>query len=160
MMRLMKLFGILAVLAGPLLYAAAGQAADDPVLTVTAGGVETTYTLEDLRAMPASSFETSTIWTEGVQEFTGVSLHDFLNMLDTEGSTLHATAINDYSVQIPMSDAAPGGPIIAYAQNGAEMPRRNKGPLWILYPYDSAPEFQTETYFSRSIWQLDRLAIE
>ncbi|MGB1266126.1 MAG: oxidoreductase, partial [Nereida ignava] len=49
------------------------------------------------------------------------------------------------------------GPIIAYKQNGSEMSRRRKGPLWIVYPYDDKKSYQTETVYSRSIWQLDRL---
>ena len=37
---------------------------------------------------------------------------------------------------------------------------REKGPLWIVYPYDSNIAFQTETIYARSIWQLDRISIE
>jgi len=36
---------------------------------------------------------------------------------------------------------------------------REKGPLWVIYPYDSDAKFRTEVIYSRSIWQLDRLAI-
>jgi len=31
--------------------------------------------------------------------------------------------------------------------------------LWIVYPYDSDNRFQSEIYFSRSIWQLARLTL-
>jgi hypothetical protein len=70
-----------------------------------------------------------------------------------------ATAINDYSVEIPLSDAVEGGPIIAYLMDGEEMSIRDKGPLWVIYPYDSDADFRSEVVFSRSIWQLDRLEI-
>lgn len=118
------------------------------------------YTLEDLRALPASEIETATIWTEGVQHFTGVSLHNFLDTIGVTDGTIRATAINDYSVEIPVSDAVENGPIIAYEHNGQTMSRRSKGPLWIIYPYDSEPIYQSETYFSRSIWQLDRITVQ
>jgi hypothetical protein len=36
---------------------------------------------------------------------------------------------------------------------------RDKGPLWLVYPYDSAAKYQSEVVFSRSIWQLNRLEI-
>ncbi len=37
---------------------------------------------------------------------------------------------------------------------------REKGPLWIVYPYSSSPEFQNEVIYSRSIWQLNRITVE
>jgi hypothetical protein len=52
-----------------------------------------------------------------------------------------------------------GGPIVAFARNGAPMPLRDKGPLWIVYPYDSNPDYQSELIYSRSIWQLDRIEV-
>ncbi len=58
-----------------------------------------------------------------------------------------------------MGDAVEGGPIIAYLLNGEEMSIRDKGPLWVIYPFDSDADFRSEVVFSRSIWQLDRLEI-
>ena len=105
--------------------------------------------------------ETSTIWTEGKQVFEGVSLSVLVEALGLEGTTLRASAVNDYAVDIPMSDAIEGGPIVAYLLNGAEMSLRDKGPLWIIYPYDENAAFRTEVIYSRSIWQLNRIeAIE
>ena len=68
--------------------------------------------------------------------------------------------MNDYAVDIPIGDARDGGPIIAYEIDGKPMSVREKGPLWIVYPYDSKTEYRTETIYSRSIWQLDRLQFE
>ncbi|RYH00603.1 oxidoreductase, partial [Salipiger sp. IMCC34102] len=36
---------------------------------------------------------------------------------------------------------------------------RDKGPLWIVYPYDDTPEYRSEVIYSRSIWQLDRIEV-
>jgi hypothetical protein len=107
-----------------------------------------------LEALPAESFETTTIWTEGPQIFLGVSLATLLEHVAAEGENLRLRALNDYTIDIPASDAVLGGPIIAYEQNGAAMPVREKGPLWLVYPYDSSPEYQSETIYARSIWQL------
>jgi hypothetical protein len=62
-------------------------------------------------------------------------------------------------VNIPLTDATPDGPIIAYENNGKEMTLRSKGPLWVVYPYDQSEDFRTEVTYSRSIWQLDRLEL-
>ena len=43
---------------------------------------------------------------------------------------------------------------------GAPMSVRDKGPLWIVYPYDQNTDYQSEVVFSRSIWQLNRITIQ
>ena len=30
---------------------------------------------------------------------------------------------------------------------------RDKGPIFVIYPFDEAPELYNETYFGRSVWQ-------
>lgn len=117
------------------------------------------FDFDMLEALGKTTFETTTIWTEGTEEFEGVSLSVLANVLGLEGEMLRATAINDYAVDIPLSDAVEGGPIVAYRMNGKTMSVRNKGPLWIVYPYDSEKEYRTEVIYSRSIWQLDRIEV-
>lgn len=128
-------------------------------IPVTNVGESAQFDLDGLRALGLSSIETTTIWTDGKQVFQGVSLKDLLARLNATGGQVTAKAINDYSVVIPASDAADDGPIIAYMRNGVTMSVRDKGPLWIIYPYDSASRYRTEVIYSRSIWQLDRLEI-
>lgn len=128
-------------------------------ITVTNGGETLVMDRTALMALPATTFETSTIWTEGVHSFTGVSLADLATELGLEEGQILATAINDYTVEIPLSDAVEGGPIIAYLMDGAEMSVRDKGPLWVIYPYDSDADYRSEVIYSRSIWQLDRVEI-
>lgn len=112
-----------------------------------------------LEAMAPVELTTTTMWTDGPQVFTGVLLLDLLAMLGVAGGTIRATAINDYAVDIPVSDAVEGGPVVAYLLNGQPMSVRDKGPLWIVYPYDSKREYRSEVIYSRSIWQLDRMEV-
>jgi hypothetical protein len=37
---------------------------------------------------------------------------------------------------------------------------KNKGPLFVVYPYDSKKELQSVRYYQRSVWQLKALIIE
>lgn len=117
------------------------------------------FDLEMLQALPEHSFTTTTIWTDGPQEFLGVELSVIAELIGFSGDTLSASAVNDYSVDIPISDAVQGRALIAYLRNESPMPLRDKGPLWIVFPYDSSPDFQSETIYSRSIWQLNRIAV-
>lgn len=118
------------------------------------------FDLDMLKAIGEVTFETSTPWTEGTQSFTGVSLEALMQTVGVTGGTLTATAINDYAVEIPGSDAVTDGPIIAYLQNGEPMSVREKGPLWIVYPYDSKDDYQAEVIYSRSIWQLIKIDVK
>jgi hypothetical protein len=136
-----------------------------PALTVTGLITNTNqegtavFDIAMLEALPQVTIETKTIWTEGPQTFDGVYLADLLEITGAQGATLRATALNDYSVEWPVSDITDRAPIVAFRQNGKQMNRRGKGPLWIVYPFDADPVYRTETVFSRSIWQLDRLEI-
>lgn len=132
----------------------------DGAITVTNDGDRAIFDRDMLGALGPVTVETTTIWTEGVQTFTGVPLVRLMAAVGATGDSLTARAINDYAISIPSEDWIEDGPIVAYLNNGAVMPLREKGPLWIVYPYDSAPRFQTEVTFSRSIWQLDRLTVD
>lgn len=140
--------------------------AGDVILTVSGNihgpnhGDSAVFDLAMLEAMPVTEFTTTTIWTEGPQTFQGVDLKTFLEALGADGEIVEAKAINDYAVEVPRSDAVEGGPILAYKANGAYMPRREKGPIWLVYPYDKSADYRSETIYSRSIWQLDRLTIK
>ena len=132
-----------------------------PILTVS-GDVDNdtvAFDLEMLQTLEATTFSTTTIWSEGEQTFTGVPVTDLVQAVGGTGNTPHATAINDYSVEINLSDASTEGAIIAYHLNGQPMSVRDKGPLWVVYPFDQGPEYRTESVYARSIWQLDRIEI-
>ncbi|WP_417720553.1 molybdopterin-dependent oxidoreductase [Salipiger sp.] len=115
---------------------------------------------EMMMSLGVETIHTTTIWTEGEQTFTGMPLVNLLDALGVSSGTLKAVAVNDYAVEIPVTDAVEGGPIIAWERNGSTMSVRDKGPLWLVYPFDSVPAYQSEVIYSRSIWQLDRITVE
>ena len=138
---------------------ARAESGGDPLLTVTMDDMQIVLTRAQLEEIDNANVETTTIWTEGAQSFTGVSLFRLMEELGVSEGTLLASAINDYTVEVPVSDAVEGGPIIAYQLNGSHMSVRDKGPLWLVYPYDGDPKYQSEVIYSRSIWQLDRIVL-
>lgn len=113
-----------------------------------------------LRSLPARSFQTSTVWTEGVHEFEGVPLRTLLERLGAaKDASVSAVAVNDYAVEIPASAIEDDAPIIAYHIDGATFSRREKGPLWVIFPYDEDARYRSEVTYGQSIWQLDRLTV-
>jgi len=118
------------------------------------------FDLAMLEKLPQQNFSTQTPWAKGPTRFTGPLLRDVLAAVKASGSTVKALAINDYQTLIPMADASKFDMIVAYKMNGELMPVRTKGPLFIVYPFDSKAELRSATYYERSAWQLKSLAIE
>lgn len=155
MRQLLTLLGFVSALLMPSLAAAGGI-----ILSVRAGDEVHEYTIAELRALGEVEVATSTIWTEGEQAFVGVPLMTLMNGLGVETGIVTASAVNDYAVEIPLKDTDGRAPIIAYERNGQTMSLRDKGPLWVIYPYDADPAYRTEETYSRSIWQLNRLSVQ
>jgi len=120
---------------------------------------EAWFDLEMLKSLPAREITTSSIWYEGTRTFVGVPLDILLDAINADGTTLKAVAVNAYAVTIPIDEGLSDGPILAYLMDGMEMPLRDKGPLWVVYPYDSDAKFRNEIIYGRSIWQLERLEV-
>ncbi len=118
------------------------------------------FDMDMLKALPVSTFKTATIWTPAVSSFSGVSLKTLLAAVGATGNNLHSIAINDYAVEIPAADAVEDGPIVAYAMDDKPMSVRDKGPLWVIYPFDSKPVYKSEVIYSRSIWQLAKIEVQ
>lgn len=113
-----------------------------------------------LAALPQFSFTTQTPWYKAPKKFTGPLLRDVLAAAGATGKVLTAVAINDYKVEIPVEDAQKYSVVLARLMDGQPMPLRDKGPLFIIYPYDSSADLRNERYYGRSAWQLRSLVVK
>lgn len=149
----------LALMIGLALNIGTAEAAEGILLTIrpAEGQEEKTYDINRLMALRAVEFDTSTIWTEGRHRFRGVPLKSLLQDAGIAHGVVKARALNDYAVTIPVDELQDDAPIVAYSIDGATFTARDNGPLWIVYPYDSAEEYRRETVYGRSIWQLIEL---
>jgi hypothetical protein len=112
-----------------------------------------------LEALDWSSFTTLTPWYDTPVTFAGVRMSSLMRTVQAGGETVVATALNDYETKIPISDFTEFNVLLALKRNGNYMPVRDKGPLFIVYPYDAASELKSQKYYGRSAWQLARLAV-
>ena len=168
----MKIFATalvaLLALAGSLVPTTAATLAmpkDKPILEI-AGSIGTTnkegaavFDREMLESLGMVTITTTTPWHKGTVTFEGVPMAKVMELVGAKGKTVKALALNDYATQIPMEDFAKFGVILALKRDGEYMPVRDKGPLFIVYPYDSRPELKSQTYYGRSAWQLKRLEV-
>lgn len=113
-----------------------------------------------LDALPQHSFTTTAPWFKEKSTFTGPYLSDLLEAVGAKGTTLTFRALNDYKVQVPVSDATQFRPILARKINNKTISVRDKGPLFLIYPFDSDPNLNTEVYFARSIWQIKSIHVD
>lgn len=117
------------------------------------------FDLAALDALPQHAFSTAAPWYEGRRQFSGPLLRDVLEAVGASGSLLRAAALNDYQVDIPVEDSRRYKVLLATRQEGKTMAVRDKGPLFVIYPFDEGVELRSERYYSRSAWQLRRLHV-
>ena len=122
------------------------------------------FDLGALQQLPQRKIVSATPWYSSASEFSGPLLRDVLKAsgagADANGSgTLRCTALNDYRVEIPLDDVHRFDVVVAHLFNGKPMSVREKGPLFVIYPFDEQPQLRTTTYFSRCIWQLKSIEL-
>ena len=168
-LRLLLLTGVLALSAGAPLKAMATEALAPPrnqvVLTVTgaigktngAGCAE--FDLDMLEGLGLSRLTTWTPWTEGDIAFEGVWARRLMEAVAARGTQVHATALNGYQYTIPLEDFDRYDVLLATRVNGELMRIRNKGPVWIVYPWSGHPELDDFATREKSVWQLSSLHV-
>lgn len=122
-------------------------------------GEAASFDRDMLEHLGVEGFETTTPWYNGPVRFDGVRMTRLLEAVGASGVTVTAIALNEYTTQIPISDFERFGTILALKRDGAYMPVRDKGPLFIVYPYDSIPELKAQQFYSRSAWQVAKLVV-
>lgn len=139
---------------------------DRPILTIT-GQIDATnadgvakFDRSMLEAVGTRSFTTSTPWYEEPVTFEGVPMDELMEAVGATGERLVVVALNDYSAELPMDDLAKHGVVLALKRDGEYMSVRDKGPLFIVYPYDSNEELHHQQYYSRSVWQVARIEVK
>lgn len=157
--------GVLALAAAPAVAQTLPKPTGRVILTVSGkigvrnDGDSAKFDREMLEALGQTSFVTSTPWYDTPTKFEGVPMARLMAAVQASGETAIASALNDYETRIPVSDFAEFNVMLAIKRDGEYMPVRDKGPLFIVYPFDSNPTLKTQKYYSRSAWQLARLTI-
>ena len=112
-----------------------------------------------LQALPGRTTVTNTPWYPKKTSFEGPLGAALLDAVGATGTTLRVTALNDYAVEIPASDFRSWPVILATKIDGAPISVREKGPIFVIYPFDEKPELYNELYFGRSAWQVKTIEV-
>jgi hypothetical protein len=145
---------------------ALGRPAGPVILTISGrvglpnAGNRAEFDMAMLEQLPQRSFVTQTPWYTTPRKFTGPLLRDVLAACGAKGSNLRAMALNDYHVDLPFDDARRHDVLLARLLDDKPMAVRDKGPLFIIYPFDSSAELRNTIYYSRSAWQLKTIDVQ
>lgn len=144
-----------------LFFAAVGVRAADPALTLVRGPGDAEIlelSIDDLAALPQVTIRAQNAFVDGEVAFRGPLARDVLQLLALgEAEVLRFTAANDYSVEIPSSDFDEFDAILAMEADGKPLSRRDKGPLWLMYPISEDDDRMESVYVHRLIWQVVRI---
>jgi len=118
------------------------------------------FDLRALEALGLETLETRTPWTGNEpRRFEGIPLAKLLGAVGAEGARLRAVALNDYAITAEIAELTAAGGFLATRQDGQALRIRERGPIWLLFPWSARPELDTTVLRERSIWQIRRIEI-
>lgn len=124
------------------------------VLTLESQDRSINLTMSDLLAFDQKIIKTESPFYDGIKTYSGPKLEELLDHYSIESSEIILTALNDYAVTTTMDELSLIDPILAIRENGLPMSVRDKGPIWIMLPLSSRPDFDTAQYHRLMVWQL------
>lgn len=155
------LIGSMAVGALGVITRTARAAGDVVLMVMDRDGAQATFTLSALEALTQHDITTSTPWSEAPRTYRGPRLSSVLDAAGvSEGERLTLRALNDYMAHVPLSEAREEAVILATRRDGERLSIREKGPLFVIYPFDQAAHLRNELHYARSVWQLNRITVE
>ncbi|MCR9077379.1 MAG: hypothetical protein NXI07_15180 [bacterium] len=129
-------------------------------ISVTNGDGVARFDADMLQALGTVSTTTKNPWSEVAHTYSGFTADALLKRLGASGSIVNAVALNDYAVEIPVDDFQKHGAIFATHRDGIALSVRDRGPIFVIYPFDDRPDLRSGIYFDRSIWQLSRIVVK
>jgi hypothetical protein len=147
-------------------WAAAPMPVEDQVILSVTGAISGSdgsrridFDLNALEQLGLHKLRTWTPWTEGEVEFEGVWARRLIEAVGARGTEVKARALNDYEEVIPIDDFRRYDVLLAVRMNGQLMRTRDKGPIWIVYPWSGHPELDDFATREKSVWQLNALHV-
>jgi hypothetical protein len=139
---------------GPVILTISGK------ITQTNGDGKAQFDRAMLEALGVSTLKTGHSWADGVTTFEGVNAAKILDAAGVTGTKIRAIALNDYAIDLEVAELRKYPVLFALKSNGADLHRRDRGPIWIVYPRDQFSEFKDERHNFKWIWQLKGLEIQ
>lgn len=128
-------------------------------LRKTGAEAQAGFNLASLSGFPQTTHVTRTPWYSEERAFTGPLLRDLLQACNADGQTMRLLALNDYRADMPVSDTQKYDVIVAHLIDGKPVAVRDKGPLFVMYPFGAKSELRSTLYYARAVWQLRSIEV-
>lgn len=124
------------------------------------GQADVNWTVAEFEKLaPLTTITTSTPWMPKAS-FSGIAGRDLAEKLGLQKGTVRLRAINEYVIDMPVSDLRDTGMIFATRKNDAPLTLAEKGPVLVVFPYDRDPDrFTSPDYVARSVWFLSDITV-
>lgn len=130
-----------------------------PILSLESPtGQQINLSREDLESLPQTTFTTSTPWTKGIHTYQGPRLNLITDKLKPSINGIRIYAVNGYSYDINIHDLQEYPFILALRQDEKALSLRNKGPFWLLVPFDQNPHWLSlDKLRNQLVWQINKI---
>lgn len=101
-------------------------------------------------------------WTKTTVNYSGVLLSDFLKIIGASSSAenIRITALDDYAVDITITEAQKWPVLIATQSNGEYMTVAENGPTRIIFPFGRYSDVDVVLYQDLSIWSIKSIEVK
>lgn len=120
------------------------------------------FDMETLESIGVVEYKVNDPFAKKSIVYSGVLLSELLKVAgaDKNATTLTLWALDDYSVEMKISDSDKWPIMIATKADGAYMPLDQKGPLISVFPFDNFPEIDHLTYDNQWLWALAKITVK
>lgn len=165
LMHLTRQMFMTGLLASALCGGGAAALAESVILTLKNPKIagphgEIAFTFDALSAMPQHTILTGNDYIDGVSEFRGPLAFQIVDLIGRAGARkVRFIGANDFFAEISIEELREYGTVLALTMDGERLSRRDKGPIWVMYPIDSYPELRDSVYNNRLVAQLKAIEL-
>ena len=73
---------------------------------------------------------------------------------------MYVQALNGYAASVPVADAQNLKVLLSIDRDGKPLRVREKGPVFITYPFTEMPELHDEMVYAKSVWMVKSIEIQ
>jgi hypothetical protein len=119
------------------------------------------YSRTEIESLEAwGELETETPWTDQSTRYEGIPFRTLIPPeTPLDGKEVRLLARNGYLIEVPLSTILKGDGFLAFKADGKWMRLRDKGPVWLIFPFSQHPELNDGEYRRIAVWMLEEIDV-
>jgi hypothetical protein len=115
----------------------------------------------DLEKLPLTEYTTYDPYEKRRVHYKGVLLRELVGRYADPGvQAVRLLAVDDYRITLTRPEWTRWDILLATQMDGRHLSRREKGPVKIVFPYDTAKDIDHKVYDPKWIWQITQIEFE